>query len=123
IPEEAPWYLHRTNGPWLPLFLVSFVINWIIPFFALLPRNNKRNLRVMAVICILVLFGRWLDLCILVMPSKWDAPRVGRVEMGMRPGWVGWFYRIVVRALSRAPLVPPFEPVVAARRAQEGGHS
>lgn len=123
IPEEVTYYLRRSSAPWLPLFLISFVINWIIPFFVLLPRANKRNYRIMAGICILVLFGRWLDLYIMVMPQQWDSPKVGPIEVAMAAGAVGVIWLLVVRALSRAPLVPPHDPSLAARRAQEGGHS
>jgi hypothetical protein len=122
IPEEVTYYLRRTSDAWLPVFLISFVINWIIPFFALLSRSAKRSLRMMTAICALVLFGRWLDLYILVMPSHWTAPRFGPLEIAMAAGCAGLIYLIVVRALSRAPLVPIHDPIVAARRVHaEGG--
>jgi hypothetical protein len=122
IPEEVTYYLRRTSGAWLPVFLASFVINWIIPFFALLSRGAKRSLRTMTAVCALVLFGRWLDLYILVMPSHWTAPRFGPLEVAMAAGCAGLIYLIAVRALSRAPLVPTHDPVVAARFRAEGGH-
>jgi hypothetical protein len=122
IPEEAPYYLARTHGSWLPVFLISFLINWIIPFFALLPRGNKRSLKVMAGISILVLFGRWLDLYILVMPSHWSSFTIGPLEIAMAAGVAGLIFLLVVRALSRAPLVPTHEPIVAARRAHAHAH-
>ena len=123
IPEEAPYYIARTSGSWLPVFLFSFLINWIIPFFVLLVRGNKRSLKVMTGIAILILFGRWLDLYILVMPSQWDAPRFGPIEIAMAAGAAGLIYVLVVRALSRAPLIPTHDPILAARRGHEGGHS
>jgi hypothetical protein len=117
IPEEVTFYITRSNPSWLPLFLISFVVNWIIPFFVLLPRGNKRSLRVMTGICILVLLGRWLDLYITVMPFKWDSPRFGILEIAMAAGIGGLIFLLFVRGLSRAPLVPPHDPVLAARRA------
>jgi hypothetical protein len=120
IPEEVTYYLRRTSSAWLPVFLLSFVINWIIPFFALLSRGAKRSLRTMTAVCVLVLFGRWLDLYILVMPSHWTAPRFGVLEVAMAAGCAGLVYLIVVRALSRAPLVPTHDPVIAARFPQGG---
>lgn len=123
IPEEAPYYLARTHGSWLPVFLLSFLINWIIPFFTLLVRGNKRNLKVMMGIAILILFGRWLDLYILVMPSHWSSFRIGPLEIAMAAGVGGLIYLIVVRALSRAPLVPTHEPIVEARRARAHAHA
>jgi hypothetical protein len=121
IPEEVTYYLRRSSAPWLPLFLASFAINWIIPFFVLLPRRAKRSLRVMTAVCILVLLGRWLDLYLMVMPSHWQAPRMGILELAMAAGCGGLIYLIVVRGLARAPLVPPHDPVLAARRAHAAG--
>jgi hypothetical protein len=126
IPEEVTYYLQRSSGWWLPVFLFGFVVNWIIPFFALLSRRAKRSARMMITICILVLCGRWLDLYLMVMPSHWESPHIGPLEIAMAAGCGGLIYLIVVRALSKAPLVPTYEPIVAARRAHghaEGGSS
>jgi hypothetical protein len=122
IPEEAVWYLERSTGGWLPLLLASFIVSWIIPFFTLLPLSSKRSLRVMSSIAVLVLLGRWLDLYILVMPSKWKSPHFGLLEIAMAAGTAGLIYLIVVRGLSRAPLIPPHDPVLAARRGHGHGH-
>jgi hypothetical protein len=122
IPEEAPYYIARTQGSWLPVFLFSFLINWIIPFFVLLVRGNKRNLKVMTGMAILILFGRWLDLYILVMPSHWSSFKIGPLEIAMAAGVGGMIFLLVVRALSRAPLVPTHEPIVEARRAHAHAH-
>jgi hypothetical protein len=74
--------------------------------------------------CILVLAGRWLDLYIMVMPSKWDAPHLGPLEIAMAAGCGGLIYLIFIRGLARLPLIPTHEPVVAARHAHaEGGAS
>jgi len=116
IPEEATWYVPRTTGLWQPVLLISFVVSWIVPFFTLLPLNNKRSLKVMMFMSIWVLAGRWLDLYIIVMPAKWTSPRFGPIEIGMAAGAVGLIYFVVVRALSRAPLIPTHEPVIEARR-------
>ena len=116
IPEEATWYLQRSSGGWLPLLLISFAVSWVIPFFTLLPLNNKRSLKVMTFMSIWVLVGRWLDLYIIVMPAHWSSPRFEPIEIGMAAGAVGLIYLVVVRGLSRAPLIPTHEPVIEARR-------
>jgi hypothetical protein len=124
IPEEAVWYLERSTGGWLPLLLASFVVSWIIPFFTLLPVRNKRSPRVMTAMAVLILLGRWLDLYILVMPAKETSPQFGPLEIGMAAGTAGLIYLVIVRGLSRAPLIPPHEPVIAARRGHaQGEHS
>lgn len=115
IPEEVTYYLRRSSPAWLPLFLASFAINWIIPFFTLLPRSSKRSARVMIAMAVLVLVGRWIDVYLMVMPSHWEAPRFGPLELAMAAGTVGMIGWIVTRGLARAPLVPPHEPVLALR--------
>ena len=123
IPEEAVWYLQRCTGGWLPLLLASFVASWIIPFFALLPIGSKRSLKMMTGMSIFVLLGRWLDLYVLVMPAKETSPQFGPLEIGMAAGAVGLVWLVVLRGLSRAPLIPPHEPVLAARRRHDSGHA
>jgi hypothetical protein len=117
IPEEAVWYLQRSTGGWLPLLLSSFVISWIIPFFTLLPITSKRSPKIMTAMAVLILAGRWLDLYIIVMPAHWSSPRFGPIEIGMFAGTVGLIYLLVLRSLSRAPLIPLHEPVLEARQA------
>jgi hypothetical protein len=119
IPEEVTYYMVRSSGPWLPVFLGGFVISWIIPFFTLLPRNNKRSWRVMAAMSVLVLLGRWLDLYIMVMPSRWPSPRFGIIELAMAAGTGGLIYLVFIRGLSRAPLISPHDPVLAVRSAHD----
>ena len=116
IPEEAIWYVERCTGGWLPLLLGSFAVSWIVPFFTLLPQKSKRSIKVMTAMTVLVLLGRWLDLYIIVMPAKWSAPKFGPIEIGMAVGVVGLIFLVLVRGLSRAPLIPPHEPVIEARR-------
>jgi hypothetical protein len=118
IPDEAVWYVQRSSGGWLPLLIGGFVVSWIIPFFTLLPIKSKSSLKVMTAMAILILAGRWFDLYIQVMPSHWDAPHFGWMELGMAAGTLGVIWLIFVRGLSRAPLIPTHEPVIEARRGQ-----
>jgi hypothetical protein len=108
------WYLQRSGGL-AAAPARSFAVSWIIPFFTLLPLKSKRSLKVMTAFVVLV-FGRWLDLYIIVMPAHWSSPRFGPIEIGMAAGAVGLIYLVVVRGLSRAPLIPTHEPVIEARR-------
>ena len=122
IPEEVTYYMTRSSAPWLPVFLGGFVISWVIPFFTLLPRNNKRSLRVMTAMSILILVGRWLDLYIMVTPGKSASPQFGILEIAMAAGLVGAIYLIFIRGLSRAPLVASHDPVLAVLSASARAH-
>lgn len=116
LPEEVTYYLRRTSDAWLPLFLANFAINWAIPFFALLPVAAKRNPRRLAAVGALVLFGHWLDLYLMVVPSRQAAPSFGVLELAMATGTGALLYLVFLRGLRRAPLLPPHDPILAAAR-------
>lgn len=116
IPDEAAWFVPRSSGGWMPLYIASFVVSWIIPFFTLLPFKSKSSLKVMTAMAILILAGRWFDLYLQVMPSHWSSPRFGWMEPAMAAGTAGLIWLVFVRVLARAPLIPVHEPVIEARR-------
>ena len=69
IPEETSHFMIRTNGPWGPIMVISIVLNWVVPFFVLLPMPAKRSSTVMMRVACVVLIGRWVDLYQMVFPS------------------------------------------------------
>jgi len=122
IPEEVGHFVTRTNGGWLPLFVANVIINWVIPFLALLSARAKQDPRRLAVVAAIVLVGHWLDLYVLIMPSAWSEPRFGLPEVLLAAGYaalVVWLFR---HNAGRAPLVPLNDPMLAADEAA-GGHA
>ena len=76
IPEETSYFITRTHGPWGPVVVMSIVLNWLVPFFVLLPRPAKRSRGVMMKVAVVLLIGRWVDLYIMVFP-----PMVGKTPV------------------------------------------
>jgi hypothetical protein len=110
LPEEVGHYEERTRGPWLAPFLLNPVLNWIVPFVALLTREAKRRPRTLKRVCVLLLVGRWLDLYLAIAPELWGAPRLGALEVGVAAGYAGLLLLLTMRGLARAPLVPRADP-------------
>jgi hypothetical protein len=114
IPEEVTHYMPRTNGPWLYLFALNLVANWIVPFVVLLSFRTKRNPKVLVSICAILLCGHWLDLYLLVMPNFVPAgPRFGGMEFTIAAGYLALAYLLFINSLARAPLTPLHDPVLA----------
>jgi len=111
IPEETIYFVERLHGYWGSLFVLDMVLNWVGPFFALLPRRNKQNPGVLVKVCVVLLAGRWLDLYLMIMPSfAGPRPHIGAMEIGLVAGGVGLFLLAFLSTLRQAPLVPMKDP-------------
>ena len=62
IPEETIWYLHRWVGSWKAISVLLIVGKFFIPFFILIFRGSKRNIRLLKVMTIWVLFMHYIDI-------------------------------------------------------------
>jgi hypothetical protein len=113
IPEEVTHYVSRTNGPWIYLFALNLIANWVIPFLTLLSVRAKCTHRVLKAIAILLLCGHWLDLYLLLIPSIWKTPKVGMYELAMTAGCAAFALLIFVRNFNRAEPVPLNDPILA----------
>ncbi|HEX9445098.1 MAG TPA: hypothetical protein VGA73_13315 [Candidatus Binatia bacterium] len=67
--EEIPWYVSRTAGGWQAVAALLIVFQFALPFFLLLSRSAKRRARVLALIALVVLAMRWVDILWLVAPA------------------------------------------------------
>jgi len=90
------------------------VLNWVVPFLALLPRAAKRNPGVLAKVALAVLVGRWLDLYLMVTPHfQPGAPVFGVWELAAAVLAASVAVLAVLRTLTRAPMVPIGDPLLA----------
>lgn len=115
ISEEAEYYVLREHYGWDWLFWLSIIINWVIPFIVLLPRQVKRGPWVLWRIALLVLVGQWLNIFILVAPKVYEHlgvynPQIGLIEIGLVMGYVGFFGLVFFNELKKSSLVPLQDP-------------
>jgi hypothetical protein len=124
-PEETSYFVRRLEGAWGPLLVINVVLNWVVPFVVLLPRAAKRNPRVLAQVAVVLLVGRWLDLCLMILPACGDAATALAAAAGPALGAVGLAVLVVLRALQKAALVPWNDPylVESLPHQQPDGHS
>jgi hypothetical protein len=74
LPEETAHYAARLSGGWSTLFHLNAVLNWVVPFVALLGAGPKRRPGALLQVAAVVLVGRWLDVFLLVAPSTGPLP-------------------------------------------------
>jgi hypothetical protein len=111
IPEEASYFVRRAHGGWFVLFLANVVLNWLVPFLALLRRDAKRHRQTLALVAAVVLVGRWLDVYLMIFPAVvGETPRIGVWELGLTAGGLGGFGLVLVWVLKAAPIVPVADP-------------
>jgi hypothetical protein len=112
ISEETAYYMVRLHNAWAPLFLLNMILNWALPFAALLPRATKRSARALGRVAAVVLAGRLLDVYLLIAPPLVGSrPAVGLGTAGALAGAAGLlvlaFYR-GIRAAAPVPLNDPY---------------
>ncbi len=121
IPEETGYYMVRQDHGWQSLWVLNLALRWVVPFLVLLPRPNKRNPKVLALVAVIVLIGHWLDTYLQIMPAtahfavahagaEVHGPFFGLAEIGIFVALGAIFVIAVLKMLGRASLVPTKDP-------------
>jgi hypothetical protein len=71
IKEETPYYLTRMHGGWGVLAVLLIVMHFFLPFFLLLNRSIKDRPKSIAIVTLLLLASRFLDVVWLTVPSHY----------------------------------------------------
>jgi hypothetical protein len=111
ISEETSYYVARLHGAWAPLFLLNMLLNWAVPFAALLPRAPKRSPRALARVAAVVLAGRLVDVYLMIAPSSQGArPHIAVQDIGLLLGVGAVVVLAFYRGLRGALPVPVNDP-------------
>ena len=111
IPEETSYFSLRTVGAWGPIVIGAILLNWIIPFFTLLPRPSKRSESIMLKIAVVILLGRWVDLYIMIFPPiTGKSPVFGFPEVATIACLVGISGLVFIRSFVATNPVPQNDP-------------
>ncbi|HYK55695.1 MAG TPA: quinol:cytochrome C oxidoreductase [Flavisolibacter sp.] len=111
IPEETVYFKVRMQGPYRGIFFLNLIINFLAPLLLLMTRRSKRNYGTMTMMCVLVLFGHWLDFYQMVMPaiSPEKVPFM-LADFGIALGFIGLIMFVTVRSLAKWPLLAKNHP-------------
>ena len=110
IPEEVTYYIARFTD-YKGILWTMFAINLILPLVFLMSREAKRSRLTILIVGSILLVSHWVDVFIMVMPGTvFDHWKIGMLEVGMFIFFVGLFIHIVLRALTKAPMLVKNHP-------------
>lgn len=111
IPEETIWFQHRWIGTWKIVSLVIAFGLFVIPFFSLMVRANKRNLAFLSVMSLWILLMHWFDIYWIVMPDlHHKGAHFSWMDVTTFLGVGGIFMWAFWRKLISSSLVPVNDP-------------
>lgn len=114
LPEEITFYMPRLVGPWRWVGLTMIVFEFALPFMLLLSRDLKRHGRGLAIVAIIVLGMRFIDLFWLIGPAFLPAAvPVPWMELLATIGLGGIWVAVFTFQLRRQPLLPLNEPALS----------
>jgi hypothetical protein len=115
-PEETKYFADRIGtaahyGPYKGIFFFNLIINFVCPILILMKKSPKRNYTIMTLMCVLLIFGHWIDFYQMVMPGTVKGnPHLSWFEFGIPLGFVGLIMWGVGRYLSKVSLTPKNHP-------------
>lgn len=116
IPEEVTYYITRFEHFKIP-FLLTFAINFAVPFYMLMARDAKRNKYFFIPVAFLIFIGHFIDVYLLVVPGTMhNHAHFGMFEVGMFIMFLGLFIFSTLRALTQASLIPKNHPYLEESR-------
>ncbi len=110
IPEEVTYYMSRIEH-FKGLYFGMFFVNFVFPMLILMSRDAKRTPYIIMFVGLCIFFGHWMDVFIMVMAgSVGENTTIGFMEIGMLLATFGFFIRIILINLTKAPLMVKNHP-------------
>lgn len=111
LPQEVEWYVHRSSGGWKYVILFLAFFHFFIPFFVLLFRPAKRDLRPLAILAGMVFLAHLVNVYWQVLPSFGKgALQFHWLHLAAPAGVGGIWLALFIWQLKKAPLVPQQDP-------------
>lgn len=120
IPELTPWYYRRFHGGWQIVGILLPVFHFLVPFFLLLMRALKKNVKSLTAIVVLILVMRWVDLFYILKPASSETILFHPLDLAAMAAVGGWLVALFASRLKNASLALEADPLW---HKKSGGHS
>ncbi len=114
--EETRYFIDRIgtaekSGPYHGLFFLNLILNFLCPLIILMKKSTKRNWTLMLFMCILVIFGQWINFYQMVMPGVLhENAQLMPFELGIAALFIGIIMWGVGRYITRNSLLAKNNP-------------
>ncbi len=114
IPEEGIYFVERMRSdPYMLVFFGNLIINFFLPFLLLMTRDAKRHTQFLQIVCVLVIFGHWIDFYLMITPGTLkENGTLGLIELGTALVYASAFLVVVFNGLSKIPLIAKNHPML-----------
>ena len=113
LPEEITWYLARIQGGWQWVAIAIVFFQFVLPFVLLLSHRLKRRARSVAMVALMLIVIRFVDVFWLITPA-FDPSRlsVHLLDLAAVLALGGFWVWLFVRQLEGRPLLPLRDPTL-----------
>ncbi|GAB4386858.1 MAG: hypothetical protein Kow0022_17030 [Phycisphaerales bacterium] len=116
VPEETAYFVFRRTGGWALLGQVLIAVHFLLPFFLLISRVPKRNIRTLALIALILIVAHLLDMVWIIKPMVAAGeghrlePMSWWVDVAAVLGVFGLIGFFLMKKIGSAALVPMKDP-------------
>jgi hypothetical protein len=110
LPEETVWFMSRWKDGWQYVSILLIIVQFAVPYFALLTQDSKMDLKRLKFMAIWILCAHFVDIFWLVMPAYGVGVPLSWMELGFPILIVGLTMLVVSYKLNHNNLVPVGDP-------------
>jgi hypothetical protein len=112
LPEEIPWYVHRTTGSWGYVAIALVIGHFFLPFTLLLSQDLKKRPALLSRVAFFIMCMRLIDLIWLVEPvfRPGTAFPIHWMDIVIPLGLLGVWLFLFARNLRSRALLPVNDP-------------
>jgi hypothetical protein len=123
LPEETTWYVVRKHGGWGAIAVAIAVLQFAFPFLSLLSRAAKESASKLAMLALLILIMRVLDVIWLVEPTyNREHFHLSWMDLVAPLAIGGWWLAMFFWQLQKRSLVPINDPQLEQALEAHAGH-
>jgi hypothetical protein len=123
LPEETTWFVARKHGGWGAIALIIVILQFAFPFMMLLSRTMKKSAQKLALLAVLILAMRVVDVIWLIEPTFSHGDFVFNWMDYVAPIAIGGLWMATFAwQLQKRPLLPINDPQLEQALVPVHGH-